>query len=255
MKKIEMGIISYRLIYIFIPILANGIRFGMIMMLSVETQTPLSLTLLFVNSIAELLAGLPFVYLFIKTLNLKSKKQLIKQQILIEQKLQFQVVVNQTTKSSQIWGIFMIIASSLMGFIYFIIGIYFIQKYSILKIDSQQYTSILDLELIPISIFYYCILEYYTLHYPIFKHQIYSLIIILIGFCMCLFANIKHETHLDLRIPILCLCYLLTSTQYVSHKWLMQNKYYTIYELLFYKGAISIILCLIPGWICFPLLS
>lgn len=132
---IGIGFISYYFIYIFLTILANGIRVRMIMLLNAETQIPtLTLTLLFINSIAELLSGFPFIVSFIKTLKLKFKNQsIIKQQILMEQKLQFEVVSQKQT-SNRIRVIFMIIVASLISFLSSVVDFHLILNYNYLDL-------------------------------------------------------------------------------------------------------------------------
>lgn len=77
---------------------------------------------------------------------------------------------------------------------------------------------------------------YFILKYPIYRHQILSLIIITLGIIAKFFQNLFNDISLFFSYLLI---YCFISVLDVSQKWLMEKKHYTPVRLVFLQGVFS----------------
>lgn len=117
-------------------------------------------------------------------------------------------------------------------------GISFLSSYDN-KFDIQVQN-----QLVVFQIIFCGLLSYPIIHYPIYRHQMLAITLILIGFGLISFYSLSQVKHWSIIIISLS-SYFIWSFILVVDKWIMERMHISPYKLIFYFGVIGTIIQLI----------
>lgn len=250
MKIIGFGIVSINLIYLILYPICETLRGELIeAMLTILKLQMGSLGLTLFISIAELIVGLPHPIVLISLLfNQKTTK--LQKYFIVLPNQKFSIVTKDQTNSKLVSICFVIGISLTKSAANYILA-YTSMTYKLLIYPSNlliPYETILTYGMAPFTFIIIISLNYFIFHLPFYKHRLYSLVLMIIGMCFQIFPNIKFERSLEIVFPLYCIAYFLNGIQFVSEKWLMDQKYFTASGLLFYEGLIGFLTNVVLGY-------
>lgn len=224
MKVIKCGILSLKLIYLVIAPICNALSYFFALLITTNDSnvTFCCLSQIFFVFFCVMCGGLTWIYILITN---KRKRKIIQTKTKIDlTSNQFEVILPEDEKPKTSSGVNLIIVSmTIMFFFQNMIQSYMTFTYEQIILDPNKGQSNLKFELFTVHSLYIILLSYYILHYRVCLHQFVSLIIIVIGMMLILFRNIIEEEYLEIRLPVYCLEYLLSSIRYVLEKYLIEK--------------------------------
>lgn len=147
-----------------------------------------------------------------------------------------------TKKKIAIWKLYLFLYLSSLS--------YSISFTTVNCLTSSKYDQSLDLsfEIRIFILFFIVILSYFILKYPIYRHQKFSIVLVLLGITLTSifkFTNDKTTSNYAISIPTYLAVYFLFSCREVFQKWLMEYQNQTPIKIVVSESIFGIVNLLI----------